>query len=638
MLIVFGFGLVPSRSLSEAEAQEKLRSVGAELAWPGFKNDISLVEFGFSDQASLDTPAGGISDNIKVVSTSPYIAVIDDFLSSRECDFLKAFGATRLKPAMVVQSDNNWYDTQSQTRNNEQVWLTQTEERGTPILRHILKRIHRTARVPDEFAEALQIGKYGVSQKYEGHIDTDPRHNVGRPATFITYLDDVEEGGHTLFPIGRNDCTAIWRKNPNTGEQVYGAKLCCDSPELDAPETVRVRPKKGRGVLFFSHKPDGSVNGLSTHIGCPVNKGEKWIAQRWLRYEPYNKVDYSLGPGWDSRFDGPPQKQHRVGFRHEVQLRSLSQHRPKAYLEEHFLSMDEASALYAEAFKKLHFGFSNANMLSGMAAMPEAVQNANQVPKSITISKAQLDENPVLNNLTQRVHVLARLPLQEEVSLEFRRLNVGDYDLPTIENNAPAVKVLIYLPSQVGELVRGGELILPAADKMLLEKFGGGKNDPTSTVDRCSADLDACCEASMFKVDAHRGDAVLLYPFGQDGRLDLHAAHGHCKLKSGESWIAEWRIWFPQLEQDQPASRKMQGQPACRFENQSDEEVQIFWAPPGGGKEAPMGNVPAGQAKTLNSYPGHDFKVRRMDGSLVDKFHVGSTPTQRFLITTKKEL
>ena len=79
----------------------------------------------------------------------------------------------------MVQNSDDWYNLQTQTRNNGQVWLTPKEERGTPLLRHLLKRFQRTARVPDEYVEALQIGRYNVSTKYEAHQDTDPGHKVG---------------------------------------------------------------------------------------------------------------------------------------------------------------------------------------------------------------------------------------------------------------------------------------------------------------------------------------------------------------------------------------------------------------------------------------------------------------------------
>ena len=44
---------------------------------------------------------------------------------------------------------------------------------------------------PDDDAEALQIGRYHSSQKYEVHSDTDLVNEVTRPATLIVYLSDL---------------------------------------------------------------------------------------------------------------------------------------------------------------------------------------------------------------------------------------------------------------------------------------------------------------------------------------------------------------------------------------------------------------------------------------------------------------
>jgi prolyl 4-hydroxylase len=629
--------------LSAEEAISKLRGVGAELAWPGFENDASLVEFAFSDQRYLPTPAGASGDGGKVVSTNPYVVVFDNFITSREANFLRAFGANRLKPAMVVQSGDNWYDTQTQTRNNEQVWLTQQEERETPLLRHILKRIHRATRVPDEYAEALQIGKYKEGTKYEGHVDSDPANKVGRPATFIVYLNDPEEGGDTLFPLGRSDCNAAWRKDPKTGEDVYGAKLCCQTPEKDAPETVRIRPKLGRAMLFYSHRPDGSIDRSSTHIGCPVAKGEKWIAQRWLRYEPYNKVNYALGAGWDERYDGHPAKHHRAKLpghnegRPEVHLRQLSQTRPKAYLEEHFLDDEEVKAIHMEMHKKHGFIFGAMAWAMSHPDQPygehlDKSDPKNRMPEEMHFDKAELDNDPILKQATDKVHLYARLPPIENVTLHFRQLFVGAVEPVQIEENPPAVRVYVYITSALDyNDVRGGDFIYPAAHIASGEEALKAVND-------CAADFDACCAASRFKVEPHRGDAVLVYHYGQDGRLDPSAFHGHCKVQMGRHWIAEWMFWFKPEGQDQPASERNQVEPQAVFENQGKELVEIFWSPPHGGDEASMGNLAPGETKLLNTHSGHHFNIRKPDGTLVDKFTVGSTGHQRFLITEKQEL
>ncbi|CAE7868172.1 P4H3 [Symbiodinium sp. KB8] len=191
-------------------------------------------------------PEGG---EWRVVSQFPRIYVQDGFLSEPECEILKQQVAGRLEPAKVVQKADNQYDEQVSVRNNRQIWLNYTQERDDPDVFHLLKRMHRASRIPDDDAEALQIGHYGVGEKYETHQDSDPRNDVARPATLIVYLNDVEDGGETLFPLGnRHDCTMQWRAAAD-GSSVFGASACCARSDL-----LRVSPKKGRAVLSSSQK------------------------------------------------------------------------------------------------------------------------------------------------------------------------------------------------------------------------------------------------------------------------------------------------------------------------------------------------------------------------------------------------
>ncbi|CAE7843568.1 P4H7, partial [Symbiodinium microadriaticum] len=261
--------------------------------------------------------------------------VQDGFLSEPECEILKQQVAGRLEPAKVVQKADNQYDEQVSVRNNRQIWLNYTQERDDPDVFHLLKRMHRASRIPDDDAEALQIGHYGVGEKYETHQDSDPRNDVARPATLIVYLNDVEDGGETLFPLGnRHDCTMQWRAAAD-GSSVFGASACCDRSDL-----LRVSPKKGRAVLFFNHDAAGRKDRMAQHAACPVKQGEKWIAQRWFRYEPYQRLVHPL----DLRFDGLPLAPNQFTSA-RGDIRTLSQKKPNIYVIEEFLSSEECDLL-----------------------------------------------------------------------------------------------------------------------------------------------------------------------------------------------------------------------------------------------------------------------------------------------------
>lgn len=52
---------------------------------------------------------------------------------------------------------------------------------------------------------------------------------------------------------------------------------------INKDEGLRVFPKKGRAVMFWSRLPDGTEDVASIHAGEEVLSGTKWIATRWLR-------------------------------------------------------------------------------------------------------------------------------------------------------------------------------------------------------------------------------------------------------------------------------------------------------------------------------------------------------------------
>lgn len=59
-----------------------------------------------------------------------------------------------------------------------------------------------------------------------------------------------------------------------------------------------VKPSKGDAILFWSMKVGGELDGGSSHAGCPVVRGEKWTATKWMHvsslsaFEAHHKVFY----------------------------------------------------------------------------------------------------------------------------------------------------------------------------------------------------------------------------------------------------------------------------------------------------------------------------------------------------------
>jgi prolyl 4-hydroxylase len=51
---------------------------------------------------------------------------------------------------------------------------------------------------------------------------------------------------------------------------------------------MAIKPHKAQAVLFYSQFPDGNVDRLSIHGGCPVLVGTKWAANLWVWNGPRN--------------------------------------------------------------------------------------------------------------------------------------------------------------------------------------------------------------------------------------------------------------------------------------------------------------------------------------------------------------
>ncbi|KAF4664616.1 hypothetical protein FOL47_005039, partial [Perkinsus chesapeaki] len=217
----------------------------------------------------------------------PRIYMTDNFLTPEECQHLIGLAENNLTLGRIGGGGGGVAD--DDIRSSWQFYTGANDSLTDMTLRAILKRFQRAARIPDKFGETLQIGRYEKGQKYEIHHDSTPGRGsaMWRPATIIVYLSDVEEGGHTIF-IPFND------------ERCRPLSLCCQKDEVQG--TIRIPPKLGRAVLFYSYDLEGRHDPASRHAACPVIKGTKWITQRWFQGTDFEDRVHELDP----RHDGLP--------------------------------------------------------------------------------------------------------------------------------------------------------------------------------------------------------------------------------------------------------------------------------------------------------------------------------------------
>jgi hypothetical protein len=192
-------------------------------------------------------------------------------------------------------------------RTSSQTWIAKGSRDDSPIVRRVRERVFDLVKMPEELGEAMQLVHYNTTQHYLGHHDyahkwesvNSPYVQAGgnRFITVIFYLNDVEEGGYTMFPfanstnrpqLDENGKERIWVLI--NGEQVYYGNLGCDGNGLQVP------PVKGTALIFYNlleeHTVDALPDSYTLHAGCDVLKGEKYMANIWIRNKMVNGVLY----------------------------------------------------------------------------------------------------------------------------------------------------------------------------------------------------------------------------------------------------------------------------------------------------------------------------------------------------------
>ncbi|ONK79716.1 uncharacterized protein A4U43_C01F9310 [Asparagus officinalis] len=209
----------------------------------------------------------------EILSWEPRAFVYHNFLSKEECEYLIKLAEPHMVKSTVVDSATG-KSKDSRVRTSSGTFLQRGRDK---VIKAIEKRIADFTFIPVEHGEGLQILHYEVGQKYEPHYDYfldefNTKNGGQRIATVLMYLSDVEEGGETIFPSANvNSSSLPW----------YNELSECGKRGLS------VKPKMGDALLFWSMKPDATLDPLSLHGGCPVIRGNKWSSTKWMHVNEY---------------------------------------------------------------------------------------------------------------------------------------------------------------------------------------------------------------------------------------------------------------------------------------------------------------------------------------------------------------
>jgi prolyl 4-hydroxylase len=189
----------------------------------------------------------------------PMLAALNNVLSAEECEELIALARPRLRPSTIVDPATGKDIVSSQRRSHGMFF--RLEENA--FIANLDRRIAAIMNLPVENGEGIQILHYPCDTGSDPHFDflvpSNPANQASlarsgqRCSTLVTYLNDVEEGGETVFP------EAGWA----------------------------ITPLRGNAVYFEYCNPHQQVDHASLHASNPVRKGEKWVATKWMRQRAF---------------------------------------------------------------------------------------------------------------------------------------------------------------------------------------------------------------------------------------------------------------------------------------------------------------------------------------------------------------
>ena len=193
---------------------------------------------------------------------------IDNYLTQDECaQIIASINATDLTASSTYNASKPTERIVSADRTSKTCYFGGSNA----FITEVESRICKTLGINNRHAEQIQGQKYEVGQEFRFHTDyfdpellkQDRSINGQRTWTFMIYLNDVEEGGYTSFPL------AFYSSAPKMGTALVWNNLHSSATSADAS-------------LF------GKENRFSSHCGMPIVRGQKYILTKWFKETEIN--------------------------------------------------------------------------------------------------------------------------------------------------------------------------------------------------------------------------------------------------------------------------------------------------------------------------------------------------------------
>ncbi|MCD9560000.1 putative prolyl 4-hydroxylase 9 [Datura stramonium] len=204
----------------------------------------------------------------QVLSWYPRALYFPNFATIEQCQGIIKIARADLKPSSLALRKGETAENTKGIRTSSGVFISASEDK-TGILDIIEEKIAKATMIPKTHGESFNVLRYEIGQSYHSHYDAFDPSQYGpqksqRVASFLLYLSDVEEGGETMFPF----------ESGQNMDANYDFRKCIG---------LKVKPRRGDGLLFYSLFPNGTIDPTSLHGSCPVIRGEKWVATKWIR-------------------------------------------------------------------------------------------------------------------------------------------------------------------------------------------------------------------------------------------------------------------------------------------------------------------------------------------------------------------
>jgi len=251
---------------------------------------------------------------LETLSLRPRVFRLQDFFTEKEAEYLIEHALSITDDALRLKRSSTGATgyTVDNMRTSEGAFDTNSE-----IALNIKKRSFDLLGIfpyDESFADGIQILRYNLTTAYVAHMDwIEPTtlnndhdwesagDGTNRYATILLYLSDVADGGETVFtqakPIGADakiiskkqaleETTAYLEEKNLT--HLFPAGTWQRNMISECRSRMAIKAKKAEAILFYSQFPDGRVDRLSLHGGCPVLEGTKWAANLWVWNGPRN--------------------------------------------------------------------------------------------------------------------------------------------------------------------------------------------------------------------------------------------------------------------------------------------------------------------------------------------------------------